>query len=228
MNPFFSIITPVYNCQRFLKKAIQSVIDQTYSSWELILIDDGSTDSTGDICDSFFYDNRIKVIHQSNVGELKSRIIGMKMAKGAYGLGLDGDDYLDKNCLETIKKAIEISGSDLIFYGYRNVGGQGGCVTCTLEPNQKYSQKEILKEVIEKTNHALWNKAIKLDKVKQIEYPQLKKVTINADYALIIAILCKIDTAYVIENILYNYRIYGGSASHLYKLQHMSDINLVP
>ena len=65
-RPFFSIITPVYNCKRFLKKCIQSVLDQTYLSWELILIDDGSTDTSGEICESFSYDNRVKVIHQSN------------------------------------------------------------------------------------------------------------------------------------------------------------------
>lgn len=227
MEPFFSIITPVYNCQRFLKKAIQSVIDQTYTSWELILIDDGSTDSTGDICDSFSYDSRIKVIHQSNVGELMSRIMGMKMARGIYELGLDGDDYLDKNCLATIKKAIEISGSDFIFYGYRKIGQQRGCVTCTLEPKKEYSKREILQEIIEKTNHSLCNKAIKLDKIKQVEYPKLRKLSINADYALIVSVLCKIDTVYVINDILHNYRIYERSISHLYKLQHIYDTNLV-
>ena len=71
MSPYFSIITPVYNSQKYLRKCIESVLEQTYSSWELILIDDGSTDASGKICDSFCNDTRIKVIHQENAGALK-------------------------------------------------------------------------------------------------------------------------------------------------------------
>lgn len=228
MPPFFSIITPVYNCQRYIRKCIESVIDQTYESWELILIDDGSKDSSGAICDSFCYDSRIKVIHQNNVGALKSRINGIESAKGEYVLGLDADDYLDRNCLETIKKAIAISGSDLVFFGFRMVGGQKGNVKCSLMSGKEYSQREILEEVIEKTNHSLWNKAIRTDKVKLADYSGLKrKLSINLDYAQIIPILCNIETGYVIDDILYNYRVYGNSISHSCKVQHIFDTGLV-
>ena len=95
MSPYFSIITPVYNSQKYLRKCIESVLEQTYSSWELILIDDGSTDASGKICDSFCNDTRIKVIHQENAGALSSRIRGIQLASGKYQLGLDSDDYLD-------------------------------------------------------------------------------------------------------------------------------------
>lgn len=228
MDPFFSIITPVYNCRRFLKKCIQSVIDQTYESWELILIDDGSTDSSGEICDSFCQDSRIKVIHQDNSGAFASRINGIAAAKGIYGMGLDADDYLEKNCLGTVKKAIDISGSDLIFFGYRNVGNQCGCVRCGLEPGKEYPQREILKEVIGKTNHALWNKAIKIEKIRRADYSGIKKrLSINLDYAQIIPILCNVDTGYVVNEILYNYRVYGSSISHSCKVEHIFDTGLV-
>lgn len=142
MQPFFSIVTPVYNCRRYIRKCIESVINQTYESWELILVDDGSTDFSGDICDSYCCcDSRRKVIHQDNVGELNSRINGLAMAKGVYELGLDADDYLDKKCLETIKRAIDISGSDMIFFGLRFCGGQKGVIRCTLA-SEKNIQKE--------------------------------------------------------------------------------------
>lgn len=228
MPPFFSIITPVYNCDQFLRKSIQSVIEQTYTSWELILVDDGSTDSSGKICDSFCYDARIKVIHQVNAGALVSRINGIMSAQGIYGLGLDADDYLDKKCLETVKKAIDDSGSELIFFGYRFVGGQRGNVRCSLASGKVYSQKEILKEVIENTNHALWNKAIKMDKLKQADYSGLRKrLSVNLDYAQIIPVICNVSTGYVINNILYNYRIYGSSISHSCKVQNIFDTGLV-
>lgn len=229
MDPFFSIITPVYNCRKYIRKCIESVMEQTYTSWELILVDDGSTDSSGEICDEFSRNSRIKVIHQDNMGEFKSRINGMSKARGIYEIGLDADDYLDKNCLEIIKKAIDISGSDLICYGYRFVGKQKGNVTCFLGAGENYSRKEILKEVIRNTNHSLCNKAIRTDIVKQAKncFSSKQRLSINADYMLIVPIICNINTGYVIDDILYNYRIYGKSASHACKVQHIYDTDLV-
>lgn len=227
MYPYFSIITPVYNSQAYLKKCIESVIEQTYPFWELILIDDGSTDGSGEICDSFCYDSRIKVIHQGNKGALNSRINGIAIAEGEYMLGLDSDDYLDRDCLEVIKKAIDTSGSDLIFWGYRMFGKQEGICKCSLAPGKLYSQKEIIEEVIDKTNHSLWNKAIKMDKVKRADYSKIKRrLTINLDYVQIIAILCNIDTGYVIDNVLYNYRIYQESISHAVSIEKILDIGI--
>ncbi len=226
MSPFFSIITPVYNCRKFIKKCVDSVIKQTYPSWELILVDDGSTDSSSEICDRYCFDARIKVIHQENSGQLTSRLNGIAAAKGIYTLGLDADDYLDINCLEKIKKAIDISGSDAVLFGYRNVGYQRGCVRFELESGKEYLQKEILKEIIEKTNHSLWNKAIRMDKFVQADYSRLKeRLDVNEDYVQIVSVLCNVDTAYVMDDILYNYRIYGKSISHKYDVKHIWDTN---
>ncbi len=228
MFPYFSIITPVYNSQRYIRKCIESVIEQTFSSWELILIDDGSTDASGKICDSFCYDTRIRVIHQDNAGALSSRIRGIEAARGEYQLGLDSDDYLDTRCLETLKRTIDVSGSDLILFGFRMVGRQKGICNCSLNPGKKYLQREILEEVIQNTNHSLCNKAIKMEKVKQADYSRLRKrLSINLDYAQIIPILCNIETGYVIDDVLYNYRIYGNSLSHSCKVQHIIDTGYV-
>lgn len=228
MEPFFSIITPVYNGEQFIKKCIESVMNQTFESWELILIDDGSTDGSGEICDSFCYDSRIKVIHQRNKGAMSSRINGIEIAKGVYELGLDADDYLDKRCLERVKQAIDISNSELIFFGFRYIGSQKGYVRCSLTPRKEYSKKEILGEVIGKTNHSLWNKAIRMDKLKQADYSGLdKRLSMNLDYAQIIPILCNIDTAYVIDDILYNYRVSNNSISHSCKVHHIYDTEYV-
>lgn len=228
MEPFFSIITPVYNGEKFIKKCVESVINQTYEFWELILVDDGSTDTSGEICDSFCHDSRIKVIHQINMGAMSSRINGIARAKGVYELGLDVDDYLDKKCLERVKKAIDLSGSDMIVFGFRYVGVQKGYVRCSLAPGKEYSKKEILGEVIGQTNHALWNKAIRMDKLKQADYSGLnKKLSMNLDYAQIIPILCNVDTAYVIDDILYNYRVDNKSISHSCKVQHIYDTEYV-
>lgn len=227
MQPFFSIITPVYNCRRYIRKCIESVLNQTYQSWELILVDDGSTDSSGEICDSYCYDSRIRVIHQNNKGELESRINGIATAEGVYILGLDADDYYDKRCLEIVKGAIEIFGSDMILFGYRNIGFQKGGSRCMLEAGKEYSQKEVLKEIIESTNHAVWNKAIKLEKVKRVKYPRIeRRLDINADYVQIVLMLFEINTIYVIDDILYNYRIHKDNISQLCKVKHIFDTDI--
>ncbi len=222
--PFFSIVVPVYNCEKYIRQCIQSVIDQTYSSWELVLVDDGSTDASGNICDNFCGDSRVKVIHQENVGELYSRQNGIAIANGEYVLGLDADDYLDSNCLEVLKKNIDDTGSDLILYSYRMVGGYEGDVRGSLKAGREYSRKEILEVVIRETNHSLCNKAIKLDKVKAALNTRIDGPRFSADYTLIIPILCNIDTGFMIEDVLYNYRIYDKSMSHSYKIQHIFDI----
>ena len=228
MPPFFSIITPVYNCEKYLKECISSVINQTYPSWELILVDDGSTDLSGKICDEFCQDTRIKVIHQKNAGALDSRINGIGAAAGEYGLGLDADDYLDVNALERIKQAIDASGSDLIFFGFRHVGKRTETLVCSLEAGKVYSKKEIMNVVIGEMQHSLWNKAIRMDKLKGADYSGLtRRISINLDYAQIIPVICMIDTGYVIPDILYNYRIYGDSISHSCKTEHILDTGTV-
>lgn len=221
--PFFSIIVPVYNCEKYLKTCIESVMAQTYPSWELILVDDGSTDTSGNICDEFAPDPRIKVIHQENAGELNSRWKGITAASGCYELGLDADDYLDVNCLEVIKRAVDDSGSELIFFGIRCVGALTNIIKCSLKPKEEYSGREIIKTVIKETNTSLCNKAIKLDKVKKARVDLKSDVRFNLDYALIIPILCNINTGYIIDDVLYNYRIHDASISHLCKAEHVFD-----
>lgn len=217
LSPFFSIITPVYNGEKYLEECIESVIKQTYSSWELILVNDGSTDKSGEICDRYSDDTRIKVIHQKNMGALCSRLNGIAKASGRYEIGLDADDYLDPDCLEKIKNTIDKCKSDLIFFGLRYVGEEEGDCKCSLEAGKEYSGKAILKEVVSKTNHSLCNKAIKLDIVKNADYEGIndRGRILNDDYALIVPIICNVNKGYVMDDVLYNYRIYGESSSHI-------------
>ena len=98
-TPFISIIAPVYNIDKYVGAFIKSVLSQTYTNWELILIDDGSTDNSGKICDDFSsQDNRIKVIHQPNGGVSKARNAGIKQSKGDWMMMSDPDDLLLPDC----------------------------------------------------------------------------------------------------------------------------------
>ena len=94
-DPFFSIIIPVYNVEKYLKDCISSILLQKYRYFELILIDDGSTDKSGQLCDQFQKtDSRIRVVHKENGGLSSARNTGLKIAKGRYIYFMDSDDYI--------------------------------------------------------------------------------------------------------------------------------------
>lgn len=106
-RPEISIIIPVYNVEAFIRKTIESVIAQSFTSWELILVDDGSPDSSGKICDEYAskYD-RITVIHQLNQGVSAARNNGIDKAIGKYICFIDGDDYVDQTYLSSMREAL--------------------------------------------------------------------------------------------------------------------------
>lgn len=103
MNELISVIVPIYRVEKYLDKCIQSIINQTYKNIEIILINDGSDDKSGEICDKFaMLDNRIKVIHKENGGQDSARKEGMKIAKGEYIGYVDGDDWLEPEMYEIL------------------------------------------------------------------------------------------------------------------------------
>ncbi|WP_179865628.1 glycosyltransferase family 2 protein [Bacillus sp. AFS017336] len=103
MNPKISIIVPVYKVEPYIHKCINSLLDQTFTDYELILINDGSPDQCGEICDHYAtVDSRIKVIHKENGGQASARNTGLEIAKGDYIGFVDSDDYIDNDMLEVL------------------------------------------------------------------------------------------------------------------------------
>ena len=113
-----SVIIPVYNTSSYLDECIQSVVNQTYTDWECILVDDGSTDGSNGICDAWAgRDIRIKVIHQSNCGVSAARNTGIEASIGEYIVFIDSDDWVEPNYLDELCSQIYIDASDLIVCG---------------------------------------------------------------------------------------------------------------
>lgn len=118
MTPYFSIIVPVYQAERTLERCVRSVLNQDCEDYEMLLIDDGSTDHSRMLCDVFAKeDSRIKVIHQPNSGVSAARNAGLRVAKGKYLLFLDSDDALFPEALEVYVSAAEKGNADVIFGG---------------------------------------------------------------------------------------------------------------
>lgn len=110
-----SIIVPVYNVEKYLPTCIESILNQSYKNFELILVDDGSPDKSGDICDDYAKkDNRIKVIHQRNSGSSAARNNGLETSSGEYITFVDSDDWIDENHIETLYHSISSSKVDIV------------------------------------------------------------------------------------------------------------------
>lgn len=124
MNPLISIIVPVYNSEKTLDRCINSILEQTFQNWELLLINDGSTDRSREICDEYtLKDKRIKTIHKENGGVSSARNKGIKCSKGDYILMLDSDDSLELNTCESLMIMSEEKKADCIVFGFKQSSG---------------------------------------------------------------------------------------------------------
>lgn len=110
-----SIIVAVYNNEKYLEKCLESIINQTYQNIEILLINDGSTDTSGKICDQYIEkDSRIRVYHQNNKGVSAVRQFGIEQAKGEYSIHVDSDDWIEKNMLEEMCAVVEKDNCDIL------------------------------------------------------------------------------------------------------------------
>lgn len=121
-----SVIVPIYNVEQYLEKCLNSIINQTYKALEIILIDDGSTDNSGKICDEFaLRDDRIKVIHHENEGVASARNIGITNATGDFIMFVDSDDYIEPNTAEFLINQIHEFSADIATCGFKYADTNG-------------------------------------------------------------------------------------------------------
>lgn len=150
-QPLISVIIPVYNVEEYLRECVDSVLNQTYQTFEIILVNDGSTDSSGEICDEYASnDERICVVHQKNSGPSKTRNTGLENATGKYIYFLDSDDYIENNALELLVNTAESSNADLVFFDARSFSDDGAEIRQGYVINGTYEAKsgyEILTEL---------------------------------------------------------------------------------
>ena len=112
--PKLSVIVPVYNTEKYLRECLDSILAQTFTDLELILVDDGSTDKSGAICDEYAYrDHRIRTMHQENAGVTRARKVGAALSKGDYVTYVDSDDWIDPNTYSDIMYNVEMHSADI-------------------------------------------------------------------------------------------------------------------
>lgn len=144
--PAVSIIVPIYNAEKYLQKCIDSVLSQTFKDWECILVDDGSPDRCGEICDEYAKnDNRFKVIHQVNGGVSSARQIGHDLANGEYTIHIDPDDWVEPTMIEELYSKARSEDSDMVICDYfqNNIAEGGGKYLCSTKTYFVDSPKSI-------------------------------------------------------------------------------------
>lgn len=199
MVPKFSVIIPVYNAEKYLDRCISSVTRQTYKDIEIILIDDGSKDRSGTICDEYAKkDDRIKVVHQENLGVSTSRNVGIKKSKAPYIVFVDSDDWIEIYMLDKLNNIIESSEVDCIIYNLNNIIKSN----FILENELINSMIRLIKT---ETINPPWNKVYKRDIIEKYNIQFDKEIQIGEDLLFNIKYISKIKKLYLLNERLYNY-----------------------
>ena len=177
-NDLISIIIPVYKVEKYLKKCIESVLNQTYTNLQIILVDDGSPDNCGKICDEYAKkDSRIEVIHKANGGLSDARNVGISKAKGRYIGFVDSDDYIKEDMYEILLNLIKKYDADVSICNLYDVIDGNEYIRNKENGIREYSRLDILKEVLLDKNiqSYAWNKLYKKELFDEIKYPIGKK-----------------------------------------------------
>lgn len=213
MSLLFSVVVPVYNAEKYLSKCIDSVLTQTYQNFELILVDDGSTDNSGKICDEYATkDSRIVVVHQMNQGHTMARRKAISVAKGDYFLFLDSDDYWDSNLLETIDDAITASHCDMVIFKYRRITNSGEFIS---ESETLFADKDIFSKengtplyqaLIRGALNSLCTKAVSAELVDNKDYTYYQNIRYGEDLLQNLPFIFNAHSIIYLDRPMYNYR----------------------
>lgn len=218
MNDLISIIVPIYNVERYLRRCIDSIISQSYSNIEIILIDDGSPDECGKICDEYSKkDSRIKVIHKENEGVSSARNLGLEIISGKYLTFVDPDDYIEKEMIEKLYEWIKKYEADISICGvidndenYNILRKTKGKDIILLDRENTF--KEFMEEYY--FNSVCWAKLYRTDLWKNIRFNE--KTKIAEDLEVLCEVFKKVNKTIVnTKECFYNWLCRSESATKI-------------
>lgn len=225
-NPFLSVIVPAYNIEKFIGQCIESILQQSYQDFELILVDDGSKDNTGRICDEYTKDDgRIKVIHKDNGGLVSARKTGISSAVGKYVTYVDGDDWLKQDALEIMcRKAIEMQ-ADIVIADFVSIGKEQKNLIQNIDGGfytKDKLEKVFYPSMLSKGEYfsfgiqpSLCGRMFRRDIILPFQLQVNEKIRLGEDAACCYACFLKAESLYYLKGqSLYCYRMRDTSISH--------------
>lgn len=224
MENKISIIIPIYNASKYLKECLDSIINQTYSNLEIILIDDGSNDNSYDICKEYAKkDKRIILKKKNNEGVSATRNLGIEICTGKYILFIDSDDYCNENMIEKI--LYNFQNYDLIIWGYNKIY-KNKKVHYILPNKKKNIEDMIIND--ESVGGYLWNKLFKTSIIKENNIRFDKDIHFCEDLLFVLSYIKNINSVSYINEELYNYRMRRNSVTfNFYNKKNVSILNAI-
>jgi len=211
--PLITVVIPIYNVEKYLEKCVYSILEQTYSKLEIILIDDGSPDKCGEICDNLKNkDTRIKVIHKENGGLSDSRNVGIENATGRYITFVDSDDYIDRNYIELLYTALTSNNADMSIASHR-ILYQKKIIDRATNMSFCGDAKLILEKILydDGVDISAWGKLYKIELFDKVKFPKGRLFEDSATTYKLVDLSNKIA---VCSKSVYNYVIRSSSISH--------------
>ncbi len=218
MDPLISIIVPVYNVEPYIRQCLKSICQQTFKELEIIVIDDGSDDKSGNICDEYARkDNRIQVIHKKNEGLVKARKEGLALARGEYVTYVDGDDWIEPNMVKRLVEILEKEKVDVIIHGrYYDIGETSTKCFHGFEAG-RYDRKRLEKDIFPGmiVNHGLmkwgiypnvWDKLYRKSLLWEYQMQVEDTLTMGEDAACVYPCLLEANSIYILNECFYHYR----------------------
>lgn len=212
-----SIIVPIYNVERYLKKCLNSLVRQTYKNIEIILIDDGSTDYSGRICDEYAKtDQRIIVKHKANGGLISARKEGIMLATGEYVTYVDSDDWIEINAYKELIKLLQVYHPDVLTYNFIKEYQDYSVERKETLSRGLYSREQFLCEAGKCIDNApffcssihvtVWSKIFKADLIKKYQMNINEDIQIGEDMAVVFPIILNMNNIYITQQSFYHYR----------------------
>jgi len=231
----FSILVPVYNVEKYLRQCVESVLSEKFDDYELILVNDGSTDGSPTICQEYAVkDKRIKYYPKDNEGLLLTRRYSIRKARGDYVLFLDSDDYWEPGILTRLNNAIEESKADMILFRFKRIRDDGSLI---YEDKDVFPDKTLFKEnnkedfirkfVSSSRLNTLWSKCVKRIIIDNDADYSVFKDKKGEDLLQSIALIKNAQSVYYINDVLYNYRLSETGRGRNFKLKYISDYESV-
>lgn len=199
-----SVIVPVYNVENELERCVKSICSQTYRNLEIILVDDGSTDRSGKICDELAKeDERIKVIHQKNAGVAAARLTGYQKSSGGVIGFVDSDDYIKDSMYEMMINEMNNTNADIVFCDYSSITNNKKRNTYFAADNKLFNKNEALKYIAnDEIKSFMWNKLYKKDILKADDFYIGR---LMEDYLCMADIFRRCTVVAYFHNAFYNY-----------------------
>ncbi len=206
MDKTVSIIVAVYKVERYIRSCVDSILCQSYKNIEVILVDDGSPDECGRICDEYERaDSRVRVIHQKNAGLSAARNAGMAEARGEYIYFVDGDDCIDSRLCEKCIECLESTGADAVVFGYDHIDEDGHetGICFGYEPKVLCREGALCELMSGTIRDYAWNKLYRRELYDGIEWP----IAVTwEDIATTYKLLMRVGSMAVMEGAYYHYR----------------------